>query len=331
MNRKYTPEAEAWLRASYGHGDVHDTLDAFEERFGWRPTEQGVYQKAHKLGLVKRRRSDERGKRVERTVRWTCEPEMDAWMREHDKGHSIAAVQDAFEREFGFRPAKVQVSQWRARNGVGRKRNEGRSYNAVPVGTERDSGKGYVLVKVAERASVPMSKDNWRPRHHLAWEVAHGEPVPDGCEIVHADKDYRNDDPTNLVAVDKKLVGIINGNALEYWDAPSLEVAVARARLMSKTREVESGGRRACGVCGRTFEPTAGQAKYAKPIQTCPTCLQAGRKSRGTPKRTYRRVCAVCHAEFDARRRDQRRCPACIARAPKHSWRKQLEREGGAA
>lgn len=330
MNRKYTPEAEAWLRANYGHGDVHDTLDAFEECFGWRPTEQGVYQKAHKLGLVKRRRSDERGKRVERTERWTCEPEMDAWMREHDKGHSIAAVQDAFEREFGFRLVRTQVSQWRARNGVRSKVGHG-GHVPSPIGTERDSGKGYVLVKVRERATVPLSKDNWRLKHHLVWEQANGRPVPEGHEVVFADRDHSNFEPGNLVAVDKSLVGIINVQALPYWDAESLQVAVARARLMSKARAVASGGTGVCGVCGAEFERTGPQAGYPKPVQTCPSCLAAGRKSRGTPKRTYRRVCAVCRSEFDAHRRDQRRCPACIARAPKHSWSKQLEREGGAA
>ena len=326
MTVKYTADACAWLREHYGAGDVHDTLDAFEERFGWRPTAQGLYQKAYKLGLVKRPKADE-CRRVERRIRWTDEPELCAWMSEHDRGHSIAAVQDEFEREFGFRPAKVQISQWRARNGVGRKRNEGRSYNAVPIGTERDTGKGYVLVKVAERATVPMSKDNWRPRHHLVWEREHGEPVPRGCEIVHADRDCRNDDPSNLVAVDKKLVGIINGNGLEYWDAESLHVAVARARLMSKAREVESGGTRTCGVCGASFEPTAAQKGYPKPLQTCPACLAVGRKSKGEPKRTYKRVCAVCHETFDARRKDQKRCDACIARAPKYAVDKQKARE----
>lgn len=330
MTRKYTSEACAWLADNYGGGDVHDTLDAFEERFGWRPTPQALYQKAFKLGLVKRPKADARGRLVERRIRWTCEPEMDAWMREHDRGHSIAAVQDAFEAEFGFRPAKVQISQWRARNGVGRKRNKGRSYNVVPVGTERDTGKGYILVKVAERSEVPMAKTNWRPRHHLVWESEHGEPVPDGCEIVHADRDYRNDSPDNLVAVDKALVGIINGNGLAYWDAESLSVAVARARLMRKAREVESGGRRECAVCGQMFEPTPEQAKYAKPVQTCPACLAAGKKSRGRRGDGECVRCAVCGREFARSQRNQRRCPECIRAAPKlspsaHARRKQAK------
>ena len=329
MTRKYTAEACAWLVDNYGVGDVHDTVDAFEEEFGWRPTPQALYQKAFKLGLVKRPKADGRGRLVERRIRWTTEPEMDEWMRENDRGHSIAAVQDGFEREFGFRPAKVQVSQWRAKNGVGRKRNEGRSYNVVPIGTERDTGKGYILVKVAERATVPMSKDNWRMKHHMAWEEANGRPVPDGHEIVFADHDHTNCSPGNLVAVDKKLVGIINGNNLEYWDAESLSVAIARARLLAATRNAESGSPRKCGVCGRTFIPTRKQATYRKPVQTCPACIAAGKKARGVRGDGKVVECAVCGTPFARTRTTQRRCPECIRMAPKHSAAKQRKREYG--
>ena len=324
MTRKYTEAACRWLVDNYGTGDVHDTVDAFEEEFGWRPTPQALYQKAFKLGLVKRPKADERGRLVERRIRWTTEPEMDEWMRENDRGHSIAAVQDGFELEFGFRPAKVQVSRWRAKNGVGRKRNEGRSYNAVPIGTERDTGKGYILVKVAERATVPMSKDNWRMKHHMVWEEANGRPVPDGDEIVFADHDYTNCTPGNLVAVEKKLVGIINGNNLEYWDAESLAVAVARARLMSKVRDVESGGARTCGVCGASFKPTPEQRKYTKPVQTCPKCRALGLKAKGKRRGAGKAVCAVCGAEFERGMRSQKRCPSCIAAAPRASVEKQM-------
>lgn len=320
MTRRYTPEMCGWLRDHYGSGDVHDTLDAFERRFGWRPTTQALYQKAFKLGLVKRTKADE-ARTVERRIVWTREPAMDAWMREHDRGHSIAQVQDDFEREFGFRPAKPQISQWRAHNGVGRKRNAGRAYDAVPIGTERDTGKGYVLVKVAERSEVPMAKMNWRMKHHLVWEQAHGMPVPDGCEIVFADHDNGNYDPANLVAVDKALVGIINCQGLDYWDAESLELAATRARLVSKVRHVESGTPRKCGICGAEFTPTPRQAKYPSPVQTCPSCRALGKKARGVPKKSYRRVCAVCRCEFDAHRRTQRRCPECIAKDPKGAVR----------
>lgn len=332
MTVKYTPEQVEWLRAHYADGDVLDTVERFGERFGWRPSVQALYQKANKLGLVKRRRSNERGKRVERTVRWsdpTC-AEYDAWMRAHDRGHSIAIVVDEFEREFGFRLTRTQVSQWRARNGVGR-RNHGCPPRAtVPIGSERDTGKGYVLVKVAERATVPMSKDNWRMKHHLVWEQAHGEPVPEGHEIVFADRDHANFDPGNLVAVDKSLVGVINGNALDYWDAESLQLAVARARLMSGVRKAESGGTRTCEVCGARFEPTERQARYSKPVRTCPACLASGRKARGERGDGKTVTCAVCGKAFARSQANQRRCPECIAEAPKWAADKQRGRRGRA-
>lgn len=328
MTRRYSHKAEDWLRDNYGHGDINDTLDMFEAEFGWRPTRQALYQKAFMLGLVKRRRSHERGKTVERTVRWSDprDAEFLEWMLENDRGHSIAKVVDDFEEAFGFRLTRGQVSQFRARHGVGTRRGYG-GRRSVPIGTERDTGKGYTLVKVAERATVPLSKDNWRMRHHLVWEQEHGMPVPDGCEIVHADHDASNDSPGNLVAVDKKLVGIINAHGLEYWDAESLEAAVLRAKLMSGIRERESGGVRTCEVCGAEFEPTPVQARYRNPVRTCPACLASGKKARGKPKRAYRRVCEVCHAEYDATRKDQRRCPSCIARAPKHSPIQQIRKE----
>lgn len=331
MTVKYTSEQVAWLRENYGAGDINDTLDSFEAAFGWKPTGNALYQKAFKLGLVKRRRSDERGKLVERTVRWTspeCE-EYDRWMRENDRGHSIAAVVDDFETAFGFRLTRTQVSQWRARNGVGRKTGRCNRGNEQPIGAERDTGKGYILVKVAEKPAVPLSKDNWRMKHHLVWEQAHGKAVPDGHEIVFADKDHSNFDPENLVAVDKKLVGIINGNSLEYWDAESLAVAVGRARLMSKVRDVESGGARTCGVCGAFFEPTSEQRKYTKPVQTCPKCRAMGLKAKGKRRGAGKAVCAVCGAEFERGMRSQKRCPECIRRAPKHSAAKQRKREYG--
>jgi len=311
MTVKYGAAGEAWLREHYGAGDVHDTLDAFETRFGWRPTPMGLYQKAFRLGLVKRRRSDERGKTVERTIRWsdaTC-AEFREWMLANDRGHSIATIVDAFEDEFGIRLTRGQVNQFRARYGIGRRAHHG-GRPPVPVGTERDTGKGYIVVKVAERATVPMSKDNWKLRHRIVWEREHGCPVPEGCEIVHADHDYRNDDPANLVAVDKGLVGIINGQGLDYWDAESLQVAVARAKLIAAARAAESGSERVCAVCGRVFKPQGERAKRPKPVQTCPDCLAMGRKSGGPTERTV--ACRVCGMVFTTRNQRQKRCRECI-------------------
>lgn len=115
---KQTAEERAWLVEHYAAGTIHDTLDAFEERFGWRPTRGTIYARAHKLGLRKalqgpRIRTD---KAVVRIV-WSREPEMESWMLEHDTG----AMQDtieAFEAEFGIRMTRGQVSLFRSSHGT---------------------------------------------------------------------------------------------------------------------------------------------------------------------------------------------------------------------
>ena len=64
-----------------------------------------------------------------------------------------------------------------------------------PIGSERlrNTGKNsYVEVKV--------SRSEWRLKHHLIWEKAHGK-APDGYCICFADGDNRNFDIDNLQAV----------------------------------------------------------------------------------------------------------------------------------
>lgn len=80
---------------------------------------------------------------------------------------------------------------------------------------------------------------------------------------------------------------------------------------------------RTCLVCGCRFEPTEAQKHYPKPVNTCPDCLAAGKKYQGKRGDRKPTVCAVCGATFERERKDQRRCPACIARKPAHAVDKQ--------
>ena len=203
------PEAEqAWLRENYAHGTIYDTLDAFEAEFGWRPSKRTLYVRAHKLGLRKLRQDPEfRGRRAETTIRWSCEPEMEEWMLEHDGGRPHDDVAAAFHERFGIWLTRGQINIFRARNGLQTKDGCG-GRPARPIGYERRT-KGGILVKVAERATVPMSKDNWRFKHHIAYEEAWG-PVPDGYVVYAVDGDSCNCDPENLVAIPRRTMGAVN-------------------------------------------------------------------------------------------------------------------------
>lgn len=97
-----------------------------------------------------------------------------------------------------------------------------------------DAKDGYVWVKVKDtpQAQVPGSfNDNFRLLHHVVWERANGRPVPPHTMIVFADRDKRNFDPGNLVAVPRDLWTFISLRSIKYYDAESLRTAMAVARL----------------------------------------------------------------------------------------------------
>lgn len=268
--------------------------------------------------------------RAVRAVRWSREPGKQAWMEAHDRGQAVALLSVGFEKEFGFPLTASQVSLWRSTNGRQARRSHGGGKPPSPIGSERDAGKGYVLVKVAEHPTVPQSKDNWRMKHVLAYERAHG-PVPEGCVVVFADRDHSNFSPGNLVAVPRSLIGLLNGpKAPEWHDAETLSAAVAAVSLDRAIVAAEAAVPRRCGVCGRMFVPPArgDNAADCRRARTCPDCLAQGRKSKGRKTVKFTARCAVCGAEFEAERAGQRRCRECIRRMPKWGAEAQARSEG---
>ena len=325
--RRWTEEEEAWLRGRFATEHIGALLDGFEREFGRRPTQRAMEQKCFKLGLRKRPR--EVPARAVRPIRWRCEPEMQAWMEAHDTGQSLTVLSSQFADAFGFPLSRPQINLWRASNGRQATRSHGGGRKRRPIGAERQSGKGYVLVKVAEEATVPMSKDNWRMKHELVYEREHGK-VPEGHVIVFADGDHGNFDPANLVAVPKALMARLNSPDSPEWDdAESLESAVAWCRLHSAIADAEHSLPRTCGVCGRQFRPPEGYRNDARRnCRTCPDCLAKGRKAHGERSVKFVARCAVCGAEFGATQRNQRRCPGCIARRPTWGVGKQKGKDG---
>jgi len=63
------------------------------------------------------------------------------------------------------------------------------------VGSERDTGDGYRVRKVADTGD--RNRD-WRPLHVVVWEQRHG-PVPAGYRVAFRDGDRRNVTIDNLV------------------------------------------------------------------------------------------------------------------------------------
>lgn len=276
MRRDYTAEELAWLREFYPKTGLRAIEGEFERRFGYRRSRQALACKAHQLGLHVQALPKTSRTGAVRRIFWGKEPEMTAWMLENDNGR-IGDTCEAFEREFGFPIAKTQVSLFRQTHGTTSRGNcGGRWGDKYPLGSRRDTGKGYILVKVADRPGRKGTKDNWRMEHVVAYEAYYG-PVPEGCQVMFADRDHTNIAPDNLVAVPKRLMGIVNQQGIEYRDRESLMACVRLAEL--KSRIVDCGlAPRTCEVCGREFTP---RERYQTEVVTCPDCLAAGRKAKG--------------------------------------------------
>ena len=272
MTRTYTPVEEAWLRENYHSGTINDTLDAFEREFGRRPSKQGIFVKANNMGLRKDKHSKERSYKSQKAMRWSS-PEFERereWMLANDTGESVFATIDAFEKEFGIRLTRYQVSLFRSTHGTQRRVSHGGGKPSKPVGSERLGKDGYLMVKVKEWPDKPCTKDNWRFKHHIVWEQANGRPVPEGWAVLFADRDKRNFDPDNLVALPRKYIAQLNNDNLpSYSDRDTLLACVALCDLRSATLKAECRPRK-CKSCGTEFEPRSANQK------TCDACLGRG-------------------------------------------------------
>lgn len=273
MKRRWTADEEEWMRLRYGSTDVHELADEFEERFGHRRSERALYVKASNMGL---RRAPTVRTHAARAVRWSSEPEMEAFMLAHDRG-SCMAISEKFERRFGFPLTQSQVTGFRVSHGTQSKagREHAHDWHRCPVGAERERH-GYVYVKVAEEPSAPGARDNWRPKHDVAWEREHGMSLPEGMAVVFADRDRSNFDPSNLVAVPKKMMAQLNVHRADWFDAESLRACMALCRIDSKVLDAACAPRR-CAVCGREFVPRNRGTAQAQ-VRTCPECVDAGHR-----------------------------------------------------
>lgn len=314
MHRTWTEAEERWLVENYPLGTINDNLDAFEREFGRRPSKSGFFQKAHDMGLRKRTQTEERSNKAQKTMRWSS-PEFERernWMLENDKSESVLVTIEAFEREFGIRLNRSQVSLFRATYGTSRRVSHGGGRPSRPVGSERVGKDGYLMVKVREWPDVPQSKDNWRFKHHIVYEENHG-PIPEGHIVLFADRDTRNFDPDNLVAIPRKLIGVLN-QGYKWTDAATLKAAISCAMLDVAIVDAKNAPR-PCALCGAVFTPPY---RSNQKRNTCPDCVKKGRKLCVMHGRAGEAKCDVCGKTFARNKKNQRRCRECIAEKP--SW-----------
>ena len=282
----------AWLREHYPRmTDINKLLDDYEAEFGCRPTKTAVYVKANKLGIHKQPVAG-RGNRAERAIYWCREPDKEEWMLAHDHGQRCDLLSEEFREQFGFGLSRSQINGFRSSRGTQKRRSHGGGRPLAPVGTERVGKDGYVIVKVRKHACKPQSKDNWMLKHVWVYEQHYG-PLPEGHHVYFADGDKDNFDPCNLVAVPRRLVGVINSlraSGVTWHDRETLQAVVTLAELRVARNDAEASMVRTCPCCGKKFDNRSRRKVGTVSTAVCPECGAAGRRppsGRGGRARTY--------------------------------------------
>lgn len=298
----------AWLDEHVPKMTAPEVRAAFETRFGWAPGLHPLQVWASKRHLRFSRHADAATDRAARIVRWSQEPEMEAWMLENDHGQSTRALSADFETRFGFPLSSPQVALFRSSHGTQTRSSHGGGRAPRPLGSERTGKSGYIMVKVREKPTVPQSKDNWRFKHHLVWEWATGRELPQGWTVLFVNGDIHDFRPANLYALPRRYMARLNGLRPEggWPDRETLDAAVGHCELTSAICDARNHPRR-CGVCGEIFAPDP-HNRYSNQ-RTCRKCLDAGRKTSGHT--TEPALCEKCGALYERWMRRQRFCPNC--------------------
>ena len=101
--------------------------------------------------------------------------------------------------------------------------------NYKPVGTERFAKDGYIEVKVKD-------PNVWELKHRYIYKKHHGE-IPNGYNVIFADKNISNFNIDNLILVSKAEMLILNKNKLIFEDKDFTKVGVNIAKLINKTKQ----------------------------------------------------------------------------------------------
>ena len=107
--------------------------------------------------------------------------------------------------------------------------------NHKPVGSERKTKDGYIMVKVAEPSK-------WRLKHVVEWEKVNGK-LPEGHALIFLDRNKENTSLDNLRLVSRSELLIINSNNLLKNSKEINETVVNIAKVTDKVRKIKSSRR----------------------------------------------------------------------------------------
>jgi hypothetical protein len=108
-------------------------------------------------------------------------------------------------------------------------------HNLAPIGTERVTADGYVIVKVSNEGT---QRQRWREKHRLIWEAENGQ-VPAGHCLLFADGNRLNVQLNNILLVSHQQRQQLNKHGLIFPDGDMTRTGLIIADINLKTFELK--------------------------------------------------------------------------------------------
>lgn len=108
-------------------------------------------------------------------------------------------------------------------------------HNYRPVGSERITKDGYTEIKVGD-------PNKWELKHRYIYEKEHGK-IPDGYNVMFADKNRLNFDINNLILVSKSEDLIMNRNKLIFENQELTRTGYLIAKIINKRNKLKKEGK----------------------------------------------------------------------------------------
>ena len=264
--KKWTKEQEDYLTKIYYHKSNNEIVELINKKFDTNYTKTAVQCKKEKLGL--------KSEYKEQPKKWT--EEIINFMIENYEGKDNIELAKMLNEKFGLntnndRVCNVKANLKRRRGidlttninrGCYRKgispSNKGKKWseymseegqansrkttfkkgnippNRSEIGQERTTQDGYTEVKIQDGA---LNK-NWVLKHRYIYEQHYGK-IPDGYNVMFADKNRQNFDIDNLILVSKHEDLIMNNKKLIYEDKELTKSGHLVAKVIAKTTKLK--------------------------------------------------------------------------------------------
>lgn len=251
MHVRYTKQQLDFLRRGYAKMPVPALTCAFNERFGTEKTRTQIKGTLANHGITCGRPV---GIPKGTLVGYTAQQA--AFIKTHYRTLSIVALTEAFNAQFGTTRTVGHIRAFTKNHHIASGRTgqfskgskpwnvgtkglmvanagsfkKGSAMNRLPVGAERTTKDGYVVVKVRE-------PNVWQPKHRRVWEQAHG-PVPPGMVVHFKDSDKAHCALDNLELISRGELAVLNKNRISTTPTALRPTVRLLAKLHAKKRSL---------------------------------------------------------------------------------------------